>query len=80
MPCSLRDPDPYDAHSKAPAQAIPSALETGGGGQGGVVGGRVSLVVGAFLAAVVYSALVYAMYVNMKNSFMMTVRKLAGAN
>lgn len=63
-----------------PAQAIPSALETGGGGSGGVVGGRVSLVVGAFLAAVVYSALVYAMYVNMKNSFMMTVRKLAGAN
>lgn len=60
-----------------PADAIPSALSTGAGSS--TIGGRVSLVVGAFLAAIVYSALVYAMFVNMKNSFMMTVRRLAGA-
>jgi len=61
-----------------PADAIPSALQTGGAGD--TTGGRVSLVIGAFLAAIVYSALVYAMYVNMKNTFMMTVRKLAGTS
>ncbi len=61
-----------------PASTIPSALDTGAGTS--TVGGRASLVVGAFLAAIVYSALVYAMFVNMKNSFMMTVRRLAGAS
>ena len=39
---------------------------------------RIWLVMGAALAAVVYAAVVYGMLTNMKRSFMMTVRKLAG--
>ncbi|MCH7798481.1 MAG: hypothetical protein IID28_08570 [Planctomycetes bacterium] len=41
---------------------------------------RVWLVMGAALASVVYAAVVYGMHTNMKRSFMMTVRKLAGTN
>jgi len=39
---------------------------------------RVSLIVGAFIAAGVYAAIVYGMHTNMKRTFMMTVRRLAG--
>ncbi len=42
--------------------------------------GRIMIVVGAGLAAITYLAIVYGMHTNMKRSFMMTVRKLAGTN
>jgi ABC-type transport system involved in multi-copper enzyme maturation permease subunit len=54
-----------------PGQAIPSAMGT-------PAAGRTSLVVGAFIAAALYAAIVYAMHTNMKRTFMMTVRRLAG--
>jgi ABC-type transport system involved in multi-copper enzyme maturation permease subunit len=57
-----------------PADAIPSALGSGIGA------GRVSLVIGAVIAAAVYGALVYGMHTNIKRTFMMTVRRLAGTN
>ena len=57
-----------------PADTIPSAL------QGGVAPGRVSLIVGSLITAIGYSLAVYAMHTNMKRSFMMTVRRLAGQN
>jgi ABC-type transport system involved in multi-copper enzyme maturation permease subunit len=55
-----------------PASMIPSAL------QASVAAGRVSLVIGACLAAVVYALVVYGMHSNMKRTFMMTVRRMAG--
>jgi len=54
-----------------PGQAIPSAMGT-------PAAGRTSLVIGAFIAAALYAAIVYAMHTNMKRTFMMTVRRLAG--
>ncbi len=42
--------------------------------------GRLMIVVGAGLAAITYTAIVYGMHTNNKRSFMMTVRKLAGTN
>jgi len=42
--------------------------------------GRIMIVVGAGLSAITYLAIVYGMHTNMKRSFMMTVRKLAGTN
>jgi len=45
-----------------------------------VAAGRVSLIVGSLITAVGYSLAVYAMHTNMKRSFMMTVRRLAGQN
>ena len=42
--------------------------------------GRLSLVIGAGLAAIAYMAIVYGMHTNNKRNFMMTVRKLAGTN
>lgn len=42
--------------------------------------GRTSLVIGAIIAGAIYTSLVYGMHTNMKRTFMMTVRKLAGAN
>ncbi|TVQ54774.1 MAG: hypothetical protein EA377_04740 [Phycisphaerales bacterium] len=55
-----------------PADAMPGAMRTGVGS------GRVSLTVGAAIAAVTYSVIVYGMHTNMKRTFMMTVRKLSG--
>jgi ABC-type transport system involved in multi-copper enzyme maturation permease subunit len=57
-----------------PAQTIPSALETG------IPAARTSLVIGSLISAVIYAALVYGMHTNMKRTFMMTVRRLAGTN
>jgi ABC-type transport system involved in multi-copper enzyme maturation permease subunit len=55
-----------------PDTTIPSALQTS------VMGGRVSVMVGAFITAAVYAIVVYGMHNNQKRTFMMTVRKLAG--
>ena len=55
-----------------PADTIPGALETS------VSAGRISLVVGSIITAVVYALIVYGMHNNQKRTFMMTVRKLAG--
>ena len=57
-----------------PASTIEKTLATS------VVAGRTWIVMGSALAAVVYAAVVYGMHTNMKRSFMMTVRKLAGSN
>jgi hypothetical protein len=54
-----------------PADAIPDAISQ-------PAAGRTSLVIGAFIAAALYTAVVYAMHTNMKRTFMMTVRRLAG--
>jgi ABC-type transport system involved in multi-copper enzyme maturation permease subunit len=48
--------------------------------QQGIGAARIGLFIGAFIAAAAYAALVYGMHTNMKRTFMMTVRKLAGAN
>jgi ABC-type transport system involved in multi-copper enzyme maturation permease subunit len=42
--------------------------------------GRIMILVGAGLAAIIYTAIVFGMHTNMKRNFMMTVRKLAGTN
>ncbi|MCI0674794.1 MAG: ABC transporter permease, partial [Phycisphaerales bacterium] len=55
-----------------PGNTIPSAFTRS------VAAGRISLIIGAMIAAVAYSALVYGMHSNMKRTFMMTVRRLAG--
>jgi ABC-type transport system involved in multi-copper enzyme maturation permease subunit len=57
-----------------PADTIPDALRAG------VAAARISLVVGAAIAAAIYTAIVYGMHTNMQRTFMMTVRRLAGAN
>lgn len=57
-----------------PASYIEDALRQS------VTAGRTSLVVGAIIAGAIYTSLVYGMHTNMKRTFMMTVRKLAGAN
>lgn len=57
-----------------PAQTIPSALNAGIGA------GRTSVMVGAAIGGVAYAAISYAMHTNMKRTFMMTVRRLAGAS
>ncbi|MBL9147892.1 MAG: hypothetical protein JNM94_04290 [Phycisphaerae bacterium] len=41
---------------------------------------RVSLVVGSLIAVVAYIGIVFALHANMKRTFMMTVRRLAGTN
>ncbi|MSR18119.1 MAG: hypothetical protein EXS00_02950 [Phycisphaerales bacterium] len=43
-------------------------------------GAQWSLLIGAVAAAICYCAIVYAMHAQMKNSFMVTVRRLAGTN
>lgn len=55
-----------------PVATIPSALRQS------VAAGRISLVIGAAIAAVGYAVVVYGMHSNMKRTFMMTVRRLAG--
>ena len=42
--------------------------------------GRISMLVGALLAAVVYGFIVYMFHNMIKRSFMMTVRRLAGVS
>jgi hypothetical protein len=54
-----------------PGATIGSTLQQG-------AGARMSLVIGGILAAAGYAAIVFAMHSNMKRTFMMTVRKLAG--
>ncbi|MCH8344185.1 MAG: hypothetical protein IH983_09365 [Planctomycetes bacterium] len=44
-----------------------------------IMAARISMVVGALLAAGGYATLVYLMLTTMRRSFMMTVRRLAGA-
>ncbi len=56
-----------------PALAIPSSLDSSD-----TTAARVSIVVGAVVAAAGYTACVYGMHSNMKRTFMMTVRRLAG--
>ncbi len=55
-----------------PAEMIPSALSNSTGAA------RVALVVGAAGAGLLYSGVVYGLHNNMKRTFMMTVRRLAG--
>ena len=55
-----------------PELTIPDALDDG------VRGGRTSLLVGALITAIAYAAISYGMHTNMKRTFMMTVRRLAG--
>jgi len=57
-----------------PNLTITSALS------GGLASARVSLVFGAAATAVVYAVIVYGMHTNMKRTFMMTVRRLAGTS
>ena len=57
-----------------PEQAIPDALKDD------VVAARMSLVIGAMLTAAAYTAVSYGMHTNMKRTFMMTVRRLAGTS
>ncbi len=56
-----------------PALAIPSSLDTTD-----TTAARVSILVGAVVAAAAYTGIVYGMHSNMKRTFMMTVRRLAG--
>jgi ABC-type transport system involved in multi-copper enzyme maturation permease subunit len=55
-----------------PAETIGSAMERS------TIEGRISVVVGAMIAAVGYAVVVYLIHTNMKRTFMMTVRRLAG--
>ncbi len=57
-----------------PADTISGSVKSGLGT------GRISMVVGALLAAVVYGFIVYMFHNMIKRSFMMTVRRLAGAS
>lgn len=57
-----------------PARYIEDALRQS------IPAGESGVIVGAIVAALCYAGLVYAMYTNMKRTFMMTVRKLAGTN
>ncbi len=50
----------------------------GSGRSSDILSARITLVVGAALAAGVYVLVVYAMHTNMKRTFHMTVRRLAG--
>ncbi|MCZ6734205.1 MAG: hypothetical protein O7F17_11005 [Planctomycetota bacterium] len=47
--------------------------------QNEIITARISMVVGALLAAGGYATVVYLMLTTMRRSFMMTVRRLAGA-
>jgi ABC-type transport system involved in multi-copper enzyme maturation permease subunit len=56
-----------------PADSIAPSL-------GNAAAGRASLFIGAAFAGAIYAVLVVVMHTNMKRTFMMTVRKLAGTN
>ena len=60
-----------------PERMIPDAL--GEGGAAAALTSRISLIVGSAVAAVAYAAIVFGMHTNIKRTFMMTVRRLAGA-
>ena len=60
----------------SPHIIIDSALDNGTGGD--ILGARVALMIGAAIAGVVFIMIVYGMHTNMKRTFHMTVRKLAG--
>ncbi|MCA9290895.1 MAG: ABC transporter permease subunit [Phycisphaerales bacterium] len=55
----------------APDEALPDSFENGS---------RAGLVVGAAITGAIYIALVIGLHTNMKRTFMMTVRKLAGTS
>ena len=55
-----------------PAETIPKSIAD-------PVAGRAALAIGAVIASAIYIVVVYGMHTTMKRSFMMTVRKLAGA-
>ncbi len=55
-----------------PANAIPGALNHH------VAAGRISIIIGAIITAVICAIVVYGMHSNTKRTFMMTVRRLAG--
>lgn len=57
-----------------PNEMVSSAIS------GGLASARVSLLIGAGITAFVYAVFVYGMHTNMKRTFMMTVRRLAGAS
>ncbi|MBT8485948.1 MAG: ABC transporter permease subunit [Phycisphaerales bacterium] len=57
-----------------PENAIPSAFDDGPSTA------RTSLLIGACITAAGYAAISYAMHTNMKRTFMMTVRRLAGTS
>ena len=57
-----------------PADTIAASVANGLGA------GRISMVVGALLAAVGYGIMVYVIHNMIKRSFMMTVRKLVGSS
>jgi len=61
-----------------PTDAIPKSFAAGGAASIG--GGRLSVVIGAVVAAGGYVTIVTLMHTNMKASFMRTVRKLAGTS
>ncbi|UCD74077.1 MAG: ABC transporter permease subunit [Phycisphaerales bacterium] len=61
-----------------PEEMIPDALGTGS--NTAAAAARVSLVVGAAITAAGYAVAVYLMHANIKRTFMMTVRRLAGTN
>ncbi|MFO0827879.1 MAG: hypothetical protein U0572_06980 [Phycisphaerales bacterium] len=50
------------------------------GSLGDLPSARVSLVIGTAVAAIGYVGIVFALHTNMKRTFMMTVRRLAGTN
>ena len=55
-----------------PAQMIPDAMGDS------ISAARMSIVIGAAIGAVVFSVLAYGLHANMKRTFMMTTRRLAG--
>ena len=57
-----------------PEETIPSSLKEGLGTA------RTALVIGAVIAGGAYAVISYGMHTNMKRTFMMTVRRLAGTN
>jgi len=50
------------------------------GSLGDATSGRISVVIGAAIAAAVYTTIVVVMHSNMKRTFMFTVRRLSGTN
>ncbi len=57
-----------------PDLAIPSALS------GGLASTRIYLIIGSLVIASLYGLFVYLLHSHIKRTFMMTVRRLAGAN
>lgn len=68
---------PEEAMSSAMASAVAGA---GSRSTAELMPARVFLVAGALVSGAAYSLIVYLLYASIKRTFMMTVRKLAGAN